>query len=77
MAKEKMLWSLNGKSSVRASKLRSFTILEWNTFEGNQYRLVGMFNSKDDFEFGIFDTEKQAKTFLNGIHKKIEGSNGR
>ena len=73
MPKEKMLFALNGESSVRSSKLRSFAIQEWNTFEGNHFRLVGMFNNKEAFEFGIFDTEEEAKTFLEGIHQMIEG----
>lgn len=73
MAKEKMLYSLNGKNSVRSSKLRSFTIQDWNTFEGNLFRLIGMFNSKDSFEFGVFNTEEEAKIFLEEIHCKIEG----
>ena len=68
-----MLWSLNGKSSVKASKLRSFTITEWNTFEGNSFRLIGIFNGKESFEFGIFPTEEEAVIFLKGIHDKIEG----
>ncbi len=73
MPKEKMLLSSNGLSSVRMSKLREFRIIEWNTFEGNRYRLEGMFNSKDSFEFGIFDTQEEAKEFLRGIHERIEG----
>ena len=47
--------------------------MEWNTFEGNHFRLIGMFNSKEDFEFGIFDTIEEAKMFLVGIHQIIEG----
>lgn len=69
-----MLWSLNGLSSVRSSKLREFRILEWNTFNGNHYRLEGMFNSKECFELGIFNTQEEAKIFLIGIHQIIEGS---
>ncbi len=73
MPKEKMLWSLDKLNSVRSSKLRSFSILEWNTFEGNHYRLVGMFNSKESFELGIFNTVEDAKAFLIGVHEIIEG----
>lgn len=69
-----MLWSLNGLSSVRSSKLREFRILEWNTFDGNRYCLEGMFNSKDSFELGVFNTQEEAKIFLIGIHQIIEGS---
>lgn len=78
MPKEKMLWSLNKLSSVRSSKLRSFTIMEWNTFEGNFFRLAGMFNKSESFEFGIFNSTNDAKIFLEEIHSKIEGrkSNG-
>lgn len=68
-----MLLSRDGKSSVRSSKLRSFAVQEWNTFDGNKFRLIGMFNNKDSFEFGVFDTEGEALTFLLLIHEKIEG----
>lgn len=74
MPKEKMLWSLDGKSSVRSSKLRAFRIIEWNTFSGNKFKLEGMFGKTDAFEFGIFNKEKDAKKFLIGIHEIIEGS---
>lgn len=73
MPKEKMLFSINALNSVRSSKLREFRILEWNTFDGNHYRLIGMFNKTDEFEFGIFDTIPEAKLFLLEIHGKIEG----
>ena len=73
MPKERMLWSCDGKNSVRSSKLRSFAIIGQNTFNGYNYRLIGMFNKTDDFEFGIFNTEEEAVTFLVGIHKIIEG----
>lgn len=73
MPKEKMLWSSNELSSVRSSKLREFRIQEWNTFEGNHFRLIGMFSKTDSFEFGIFNTVEDAKVFLIEIHDKIEG----
>ena len=73
MPREKMLWSLNGLNSVRSSKLREFRIQEWNTFESNSFRLVGMFNKSESFEFGIFNTTEEAKEFLEVIHSKIEG----
>jgi len=73
MPKEKMLWSLNGLSSVRSSKLREFRIVEWNTFDGNHYRLEGMFNKSEVFELGIFNTQEEAVKFLLGIHQIIEG----
>ena len=73
MPKEKMLFSLNGLNSVRSSKIRSFSIQDWNTFDGNKFRLIGLFNKTDEFEFGIFNTQEDAKTFLLLIHSKIEG----
>ena len=73
MPKEKILWALNGLSSVRSSKLREFRIVGQNTFEGYKFRLEGMFNSKESFEFGIFTTKRKAKIFLIGIHEIIEG----
>ncbi len=73
MSKEKMLWSPNNLNSVRSSKLREFRIQEWNTFDGNHYRLIGMFNKNESFELGIFNTIEEAKVFLVGIHEIIEG----
>ena len=73
MAKEIMLYSFDGKRSVRSSKLREFRIDEWNTFGGKRFRLVGVFSSKEFFEFGVFIEEEEAKTFLEVIHDKIEG----
>lgn len=73
MAKEKMLYSLDGLRSVRSSKLREFRIEEWNTFDGIRFALLGMFNKTESFEFGIFLTDDDAKNFLEKIHRKIEG----
>lgn len=73
MPKEKMLWSSNGLNSVRSSKLREFRIEEINPFEGRCYRLIGMFNKNESFDFGRFDTQDEAKSFLEEIHSKIEG----
>jgi len=73
MPKERMLWSLDGLSSVRASKLREFRVDGWNTFDGNHFRLTGLFNKNETFEFGIFNTSEEALEFLNGIHNIIEG----
>ena len=47
--------------------------MEWNTFEGNSFRLIGMFNKSESFEFGIFNTTNDAKVFLEEIHRRIEG----
>lgn len=73
MPKEKMLWSLNGLSSVRSSKLREFRIEELNTFEGIKFRLAGYFKKNEFFFFGLFDEVEPAKAFLEEIHSKIEG----
>lgn len=73
MPKEKMLWSLNELSSVRSSKLREFRVEEINPFTGRCFRLIGTFNSKESFEFGVFDSQEDAKAFLMGIHQIIEG----
>lgn len=75
MAKEKMLFSLDRLRSVRSSKLREFKIEEINPFEGRCFGLVGMFNNKESFDFGRFDTQEEAVIFLIGIHQIIEGSN--
>jgi len=73
MAKEIMLWSKDALHSVRASKMREFSIQVWNTFEGNKFRLIGKFGKTDEFEFGIFDTIPEATSFLLEIHGMIEG----
>ena len=73
MPKEKMLWACDGLSSVRSSKLREFRVEEWNTFDGKHFRLAGYYNKTDSFFFGMFNTTKEAKVYLEGIHKIIEG----
>lgn len=74
MAKEKMLWSKDGLHSVRSSKLRSFSVEDWNTFAGNKFRLVGNFNKSESFSFGIFDSQDEALNYLVGIHQIIEST---
>ncbi|GAI52273.1 unnamed protein product [marine sediment metagenome] len=73
MAKEKMLWSTDGLRSVRASKLREFRIDHLNTFIGERFALIGMFNKTDSFEFGQFLIQEDAKASLMEIHDIIEG----
>ena len=72
--KEAMLWDKEGKNSVRASKVRNFSINSY-TFTATgveKYELRGWYNSNEAFYFGMWDTEAQARMFLDGIHKHIE-----
>jgi len=77
MKKEKMLWNKDKTKSVKASKIRSFSIVRgfttsWST-KGTWYEVLGWFNNEDYFNFGAFSTEAEARNFLEKLHKQIEG----
>lgn len=75
MPKEIMLWSNNHLRSVRSSKLRSFRIKDFVLLgdTNKSYELIGQFNSKEEFSFGMFSTEEEAKDYLVAIHLILEG----
>lgn len=75
---EAMLWNKDRGQSVRASKIRNFGIYpEWNNFgkptETKYWKLFGWYNEHEHFSFGSFNTEDEAREFLEKLHKQIEG----
>ncbi len=72
--KEVMLWNADLTASVRATKIRSVSIIENNTLLGVTWVLKGWFSKNDDFEFGIFQTKQQAIDYAKDeLIPKIEG----
>jgi len=75
--KEKMLWNKDKTKSVKASKIRSFSIVRgfttgWAT-KTTWYEVLGWFNNENYFHFGAFPSEDEARNFLEKLHKQIEG----
>lgn len=67
-----MLWNVERTRSVKASSIREFSITK-SMGKMNSWALNGWYNPNDCFEFGLFDTDGQARAFLEAIHAKIEG----
>lgn len=70
-----MLWNQSKTESVRASKIRSFGIYPEHTIppKNDRYKLLGWYNANEYFYFGFWDTEEEARAYLEGLHKQIEG----
>lgn len=68
MRSEIILRSLDGLKSVRASKLKSFSI----TNVGANYIVEGWFNQDHSFVFGEWKTLKEAERYHQEIIKQIE-----
>jgi hypothetical protein len=71
-----MLWDKSETASVRASKIRSFTITP--NYPSAHYGDVGWsvrgwYNEDNYFYFGTFETEEEARAYLKAIHDKIQG----
>lgn len=73
---EKMLWDKEYKACVKASKLREIRIYpnRVSPIDRNKIHteVMGWFNSNEYFDFGSFDTEQEAETFVIQINKQIE-----
>ena len=80
-----MLWNKDKTESVRASKIRNFTINHRFGLAGGYlggirdassppyYALEGWYNSNENFYLGEFELRVDAEKFLEEIHAKIEG----
>lgn len=68
MTKEIILRSQDGLRSVRASKLKSFSVSNIGHF----YIVEGWFNQDHSFMFGEFKTLKEAEECHKEVIKQIE-----
>ena len=72
---DKMLWNKEQDASVKASKIRNFSVALQTQFrlpEQEQYGVYGWYNSNEYFFFGEFHGKDVALEFLQGIHDYIE-----
>ncbi len=72
MAHDRFLWNARKNGSVRASRIRNFTIDE----DQGAFLVVAWMNDDESVKMGIFETEKDAQEFLTGLHGQIENLNG-
>ena len=74
---EVMIWNLGKTASVKASKIRSFSINTVEVYHEGKYHekfeLTGWFNSSECFFIGQFAFESDAVDWLENIHRWIEG----
>jgi len=71
--KEKMLWNIYKTASVKASKIREITLSTVPDHRGKFWWCVkGWFNKDEYFSFGDFDSEEEARGFIEELHRQIE-----
>ena len=73
-----MLWDKDRKTSVKASKLREIGIYparaEWYPMKPEGFcKVLGWYSSSEYFHFGYFNTEDEARQFVEDLHRQIEG----
>lgn len=70
-----MLWNQGKTESVRASKIRSFGVYKEasSPFDRERFKLLGWYNANESFYFGCWETEEEARAYLEELHKQIEG----
>jgi hypothetical protein len=66
MSKVSVAWNKDQTRSVVLSKLKEFSVDE-GICKGT-FTVKGWFNKESAFSFGAFDTEIEAKLFLQRIH---------
>jgi len=73
MKREKMLWNKYKTASVRASKIREIMLTNFRDHRGKYWYVVkGWFNANEAFSFGEFESEDEARAFIEALHKQIE-----
>jgi hypothetical protein len=55
-------------NSVVLAKMKEFSIIESYQSSKPQWVVRGWFNKENNFCFGYFDTEEEARAFLDQIH---------
>lgn len=73
---EKFLWNVTRTASVRASRIRSFTIeevgIETSPTHSAGYVVIGWFSDTESFNLGVLPALDEAREFIEKIHKQIE-----
>lgn len=74
MAKGKvdlLIWNKDRTASVSFSKIREIRIYH-DLYNADKYTAKAWFNSEEDWTVGFWDTEAEAKEFVDNIHKEVE-----
>lgn len=68
---QKVAWNKDRTKSVVLSKLKEFTItnMEQQSHMAKPWSVRGWFNQENSFSFGQFETEAEARNFLESIHR--------
>lgn len=74
---DRMLWNKWRMASVKASKIRTITILEGTDVSDQAgiakgvHRVTGWFNESEHFAFGSFPSLEEARGFVVDLHNQI------
>jgi hypothetical protein len=72
ISRDKFLWNARGNASVRASRIRNFTV-NWEEYKSIKICVItAWIQDNETVKMGIFATEPEAKTFLEDLHKQVE-----
>ncbi len=66
--KDKFLYNARRTGSIRASRIRNFTIEKDEQF----FLVTAWINDDESVKMGLFETEPEAQTFLDSLHSEIE-----
>jgi hypothetical protein len=66
--KDKFIWNARKNISVRASRIRNFTIDE----EQGVFVITAWINNDETLKMGIEETKDAAVAYLDDVHKQIE-----
>jgi hypothetical protein len=73
---DKFLWNARENVSIRASRIRNFSIEPVTHIETHEefYGVVAWIKDDESVKMGIFETMDEAMKFLKKLHKEIEGT---
>ena len=66
--RDKFLWNARHNGSMRASRIRNFTIDE----DQGSFLVIAWVNDDESVKMGLMETEVKAQDFLEGLHKQVE-----
>jgi len=68
-----MLWDSEKRHSVRADKIREISLYPpAGGYNRQRWPVYGWYNNEDRFFFGGFDTEDEARAFIESLHKQMK-----